>query len=76
MYLFHIQIDVMWMAPSGPGRSDNCRPVGTFAPPPLPVQVINVTFIEIVGDTRVSDELQEVVFSIRSASQYFTDSSV
>jgi hypothetical protein len=56
------------MTPSGPGRSDNCRPVGTFAPPPFPIQVINVTSIETVRDTRViedgNDELQDVTFSV------------
>ena len=56
------------MRPGGPGRSANCRPVDIFAPPPLPILVINITSIETVGDIRVSDEAQDVTFSVRSVS--------
>ena len=60
-----IQIEVLWKPPAGPGRSDSCRPVDVFAPPPLPVQVINVTDSETVSITRVSIEAQDVTFSAR-----------
>ena len=71
-----MQIDIMWMRPPGPGRSGNCRPVDVFAPPPLPIQVINITDSDTVSITRVSDEAQDVTFSARSASQYFSDSTI
>ena len=58
------------MRPAGPGRSANCRPVDVFAPPPLPIQVINITSSHIVSITRVTRELQDVTVSARSASQY------
>ena len=71
-----MQIGVLWMRPAGPGRSDSCRPVDVFAPPPLPIQVINITDLETVSSTRVSIEAQDVTFSARSASQYFSDPTV
>ena len=76
VYLSYIQIDVRWMAPAGPDRSDNCRPVGTFAPPPFPIQVINVTSIETVSIRDVNDEAQDVIVSARSASHYISDSTM
>ena len=69
MFYIIIQIDVIWMRPAGPGRSDNCRPVGVFAPPPLPIQLINITSIEIVNVTHISAESQHVIVSARSVSQ-------
>ena len=68
VHLSYIQIGVRWMRPAGPGRSDNCRPMGVFAPPPFPIQVINITSIETVRVTRVSDEAQDVTFSARSVT--------
>ena len=62
------------MAPEGPERSDNCRPVDVFAPPPLPVQVINITSIDTVNVARVGEDSQDVTVSARSASQYIIDS--
>ena len=67
--LFYIQIEVLWMRPAAPGTSDNCRPVNVFAPPPLPIQVINITHIETVSVEQVSDDARDVTFSARSASQ-------
>ena len=65
-----IQSEVLWMHPAGPRRSANCRPMDTFAPPPLPIQVINIITVNIV---RVSEE---VIVSARSASKYFSDSTL
>ena len=69
IHFSHIQIYVVWMGPPGPGRYGHCRPMGVFAPPPLPIQVINITSIETVRVTRVSDEAQDVTLFARSASQ-------
>ena len=57
------------MAPEGPVRSDNCRPVDTFVPPPLPIQVFNVTSIDTVNVTPISEDSQDVTVAARSASQ-------
>ena len=60
------------MRPAGPIRGGGCRPVGIFAPPPLPIQVINIMSSHIVSITQVSRELQDVMISARSASQYLS----
>ena len=56
------------MAPEGPGRSANCRPVDVFVPPPLPIQVINITSIDTVDVTRISEDSLDVMVTARSAS--------
>ena len=70
-----IQIEVVWMYPAGPGRSDNCRPVNVFAPPPLPIQVIIVTFSHTMRLVELED-FQEMTVSARSASLYFSDNTM
>ena len=76
MYIcsLYIQVEVLWMRPPGPARSAYCRPMDTFALPPLPIQVINITDSDTVNIVRVSEELQAVIVSARSASKYFSDS--
>ena len=57
------------MAPEGPVRTDNCRPVDTFVPPPLPIQVINITSIDTVNVAHISEDSRDVTVAARSASQ-------
>ena len=47
MLLF--QVEVFWKDDSQPSRSDHCDTVDTPAPPPLPIEVINIT----ETDTRI-----------------------
>ena len=37
------QIQVVWMSPAGPAISDSCNIFDALAPPPLPIQYINIT---------------------------------
>ena len=73
VHLFSIQIEVLWKPPPGPERYATCRPVDIFVLPPLPIQIVNITDIETVNIVRVSEELQDVIVSTRSASKYFSD---
>ena len=60
----YIQVNVIWMVPPGPSRSAICDTIDTPAPPPEPIQTINIIEVENVSVVEVGFDAQQVTAAV------------
>ena len=63
----YVQVEVFWMAPSGPARSTRCETIDAIPPPPLRLSADNITIVSIVtlNVEQDSEETRQVTASVR-----------